>query len=174
MPIRSKSEMSYRKPLLNQEWHGGILNNFNEILELPITKSKSSENVFNNSKNNQDISKEVKLTKSLNDYRLKVAKEDYLRQEIIKELLFDTELYRSQHVQGNSIPLDRKLFNVSKHNVDPFDEIDDEFVIPELPRGKVLFLRILSTWGDKYYVGLNGIEIFADTGELVSAKKVIT
>lgn len=46
------------------------------------------------------------------------------------------------------------------------------FIVPELPCGKILIIDILSTWGDKHYVGLNGIEIFADTGQLVSINKV--
>jgi len=36
----------------------------------------------------------------------------------------------------------------------------------------VLTLNILKTWGDKYYVGLNGIEIFTENGEIASVKKV--
>ena len=49
----------------------------------------------------------------------------------------------------------------------------DEFVIPELPRGQHLVINILTTWGDRYYVGLNGIEIFSNTGELVTVTKVL-
>ncbi|XP_043282841.1 katanin-interacting protein-like [Venturia canescens] len=40
-----------------------------------------------------------------------------------------------------------------------------EFIVPELPRGRQLTLDILSTWGDKHFVGLSGIEIFSATGE---------
>ncbi|EDV28369.1 uncharacterized protein TRIADDRAFT_53958 [Trichoplax adhaerens] len=39
------------------------------------------------------------------------------------------------------------------------------FEIPTLPSGQQLIINILSTWGDKHYVGLNGIEIFARNGQ---------
>lgn len=39
--------------------------------------------------------------------------------------------------------------------------------IPELPKGRVLKMIIYSTWGDAFYVGLSGIEIFDENGEII-------
>ena len=36
--------------------------------------------------------------------------------------------------------------------------------VPELPHGRVLKLRILSTWGDPHYVGLAGVDLFDENG----------
>lgn len=50
---------------------------------------------------------------------------------------------------------------------DPRDP-DEDFEIPVLPQGRHLVINIQSTWGDRHYVGLNGIEIFSSTGEPVT------
>lgn len=52
------------------------------------------------------------------------------------------------------------------------DKVKNEFVIPELPEGRLLELKIFSNWGDKYLVGLNGIELFDSDGNPVIVEKV--
>jgi hypothetical protein len=41
------------------------------------------------------------------------------------------------------------------------------FAIPELPSGQHLTINILSTWGDVFYVGLMGIELFDSSGHRI-------
>ncbi|XP_006896692.1 PREDICTED: uncharacterized protein KIAA0556 homolog [Elephantulus edwardii] len=53
-------------------------------------------------------------------------------------------------------------------------EADDgsDFRIPVLPYGQHLVIDIKSTWGDRHYVGLNGIEIFSSKGEPVQVLSI--
>lgn len=46
------------------------------------------------------------------------------------------------------------------------------FPIPELPIGRELVLNIMSTWGDRHYVGLTGIEVFSASGEPAKISQV--
>ena len=39
------------------------------------------------------------------------------------------------------------------------------FNTPEQPTGVELVVNLLTTWGDKFYVGLTGIEVYTNTGE---------
>lgn len=47
-------------------------------------------------------------------------------------------------------------------------------VIPELPSGQVLVLQVLSTWGDQYYAGLTGLEVYNRDGQEVAGASHIT
>ncbi|NXP48620.1 K0556 protein, partial [Heliornis fulica] len=48
----------------------------------------------------------------------------------------------------------------------------NDFQIPVLPYGQHLVIDIQTTWGDRHYVGLNGIEVFSSKGEPVRISKI--
>ncbi|KAL8175232.1 UNVERIFIED_CONTAM: hypothetical protein K2H54_017079 [Gekko kuhli] len=51
-------------------------------------------------------------------------------------------------------------------------EEGSEFRIPVLPYGQHLRIDIRSTWGDRHYVGLNGIELFSSKGQPIPVARI--
>lgn len=56
------------------------------------------------------------------------------------------------------------------------DDIQQEdeycFTTPEHPQGVELVLNLLTTWGDKFYIGLTGIEVYTSTGQPATIAQV--
>lgn len=76
---------------------------------------------------------------------------------------------KSSLIKGN--PTKKESLNSitnKMHN----DKSKSEFVIPELPEGRLLEIKIYTNWGDKYLVGLNGVELFDSNGSPVVIEKV--
>ncbi|XP_028910162.1 katanin-interacting protein isoform X3 [Ornithorhynchus anatinus] len=69
--------------------------------------------------------------------------------------------------QANTEELLRGQEDYSSENDDGSD-----FKIPVLPYGQHLIIDIKSTWGDRHYVGLNGIEIFSSKGKPVQISNI--
>lgn len=77
----------------------------------------------------------------------------------------------SDRLSGSRSPLADTDDSGASHST---SSSDSDFIIPELPSGCKMELNIHSTWGDRHYLGLNGIEVFSSTGEPVSVAKVIS
>ncbi|XP_078346621.1 katanin-interacting protein-like isoform X3 [Oculina patagonica] len=65
-----------------------------------------------------------------------------------------------------------ELLSKKDENLGPIEEqtkeMDESLIdleIPTLPKGRQLVINIRNTWGDRHYVGLNGIEVFTDCGK---------
>lgn len=141
------------------------------------SRSEMSNYYYTKHKSKSTIKFNPDFEKKLSDYQLNIDKENKLRDEIISELLAENEQITAKLKHKNETDsLYRKLYNYnSKYKSKNAKKVKESkiFVIPELPTGQTLIIDILSTWGDKYYVGLNGIEIFGIDGKLVNVKNVI-
>jgi len=78
--------------------------------------------------------------------------------------------------ERNDVPLTDFEVDVkeesSKESLGNIEYEKTDFIIPELPKGQLLVFNIKTTWGDKHYLGLNGIEMYNADGEKIKVKAV--
>lgn len=110
----------------------------------------------------------------------------YLHKQNISESKEFTKNWKLQHskesIQNQNNNSNRKSLlikpNQTKKGLNSItnkihnEKSKNEFVIPELPEGRLLEIKIYTNWGDKYLVGLNGVELFDSNGSPIAIEKV--
>lgn len=91
--------------------------------------------------------------------------------DILDEYLNETKTNPSQ-MEPVFSPLPEIPVMASQEKQGVKSSSTDDFIIPELPYGQELVINIRTTWGDKHYVGLTGIDIFSNKGDSVIVKKI--
>ncbi|XP_028395506.1 LOW QUALITY PROTEIN: protein KIAA0556-like [Dendronephthya gigantea] len=105
-----------------------------------------------------------------------VEQEKWL-EESLNSLSQFRRCHQGRITPSNKIEIDRQgdaLDDILRQSEDENENSSptDDFIIPELPTGRRLVINILTTWGDQYYVGLNGIEVFSSSGKPVQISKI--
>ncbi|XP_034942334.1 protein KIAA0556-like [Chelonus insularis] len=133
---------------------------FNSSLQFDFLSSDKSSDEFSTRLEDDLLMKHNQESSSLVSEKRKSSIDFFLSDEMKKLSLdsLETEIQKSSYPSSEKID---DFFNSPRNSIrEPSD-----FIVPELPFGQRLVIDILSTWGDKEFVGLNGIEIFSSTGE---------
>ncbi|KAG8145889.1 hypothetical protein E2320_012334 [Naja naja] len=111
------------------------------------------------------------LLKFNHSHRGRISNMDF-QGDIFDEFLHQQKISRQEDQklrikdQTRGLPVQKKA--------DSYLDLEDEseFKIPILPHGQHLKIDIRSTWGDRHYVGLNGLELFSSKGEPIQIVKI--
>ncbi|XP_027539469.1 protein KIAA0556 homolog isoform X5 [Neopelma chrysocephalum] len=111
------------------------------------------------------------LVKFNYSHRGRISNMDF-QGDIFDEFLHQQKLNRSgEHQQVRKEGLQTLPKRQEEENtVEAHD--GNDFQIPVLPYGQHLVIDIRTTWGDRHYVGLNGIEVFSSKGDPVQIAKI--
>ncbi|XP_056661474.1 katanin-interacting protein isoform X3 [Monodelphis domestica] len=137
---------------------------------LPIMSTKMTRSRWNSEQEHTLQESWNSLTAFNRSHRGRISNMEF-QGDIFDEFLQQQKINR--HGEQPSVKKEGKqesLKGQEDYSMDTDDESD--FKIPVLPHGQHLVIDIRSTWGDRHYVGLNGIEIFSSKGEPVQISNI--
>ncbi|XP_044538576.1 katanin-interacting protein-like [Gracilinanus agilis] len=137
---------------------------------LPIMSTKMTRCRWNSEQEHTLQESWNSLTAFNRSHRGRISNMEF-QGDIFDEFLQQQKINR--HGEQPSVKKEGKqesLKGQEDYSMDTDDESD--FKIPVLPHGQHLVIDIRSTWGDRHYVGLNGIEIFSSKGEPVQISNI--
>lgn len=139
-------------------------------------KKTVDNNISDKLVNKLDV--DSKLSVLSNDITNKLIFEETYKNKLKNRRAISTPSKRMKYrkfkyKQGSSTSMKKDMRHNDITKNKKIDVKDEEiFIIPELPNGVKMKIDILSTWGDKFYVGLNGIELFGSDGKIITVKNV--
>ncbi|XP_044160774.1 katanin-interacting protein isoform X1 [Bufo gargarizans] len=139
-------------------------------LSLPLTGSQGSIKTrqrWSNEQENNLMESWTSLLKFNQSHRGRISNMNF-EGDILDEFL------HQQKIGKQNITVKKEYVHEMPKLADPSTVENDgsDFEIPVLPYGQHLCIKITSTWGDRHYVGLNGIELFSSTGNPVQIAKI--
>lgn len=143
--------------------------------DLKLKKKSISEflnfDLINDNSFDKKKSPKFNKDKFIKKYNTKKDKNN-ITQNILKNL--SKKKWSKSNLDDSSLKEKKTITTLSKKSHQKTDFSLDVFIsgysnqkIPILPELKGLEIRLLNSWGDKFFIGLNGIEIFDDNGKKI-------
>nr|XP_033818907.1 protein KIAA0556 homolog isoform X2 [Geotrypetes seraphini] len=162
-----RSTLSIRKEdLTNEDSTEESLPNLDVLLSVKSPKSPRAR--WHNEQDYSLLESWNSLLKFNHSQRGRISNMEF-EGDIFDEFLQQQKISRQgEHQSARKEDTEDALRILEEDNTIETDRDDgSDFEIPVLPHGQHLIIKIASTWGDRHYVGLNGIEIFSSNGEPV-------
>ena len=141
-------------------------------ITLPERQEILSLNIWNYNKSLEDTSRGIKLVRILIDDKV-IANEVLIRKAPGHSLIDFCQIIQ---INARDLKL-LKPFLPSLVLSNQFENIPNSsssYILPPCPQGFTVTLRLLSTWGDWHYIGLNGVEFFNYKGQKITGCKVVS